>query len=77
MLTDKQIKEMAFYITNNMEDEQTLSQDVSIIAIESIVRQLIREFFEKMVSCRRCIPEANSKSQGPLPQKAPCADKKS
>ena len=114
MLTDKQTKEMAFYITNEMESEGVLSQDINIIAIDGIVRQLIREFFKKMeqpkidrfqskkvhwkrvdgtpwchtsaknprlteipemVSCRRCMPEA--RSQGPLPQKAPCADKKS
>lgn len=47
-LTNQQIKEMAFYITNNMESEEILRQDVRITAIESVVKQLIGEFLEKI-----------------------------
>lgn len=47
-LTEQQVKEMAFYITNNLELEDVLNRDVRIMAIESIVKQLIEEFLEKI-----------------------------
>ena len=59
IMDERTIEELAFYVTNELENEGMLSQGISILTIEDAIKKMIVEFLEtkKRVSKSRYASE--------------------